>query len=67
MVNVVTAYVIDENGSKIQVTDKKAVTAVDDIEMQDNEALTNHQIVEVVDYVEAKDKGQKTNINISDD
>ena len=67
LVNVVIAYVIDENGREIQVTDKKAVAAVDDIEIQDNEALTNHQIVEVVDYVEAKDKGQKTNINISDD
>lgn len=67
MVNGIYAYVLDENGREVQVTDKRAVTAVDDIEMQNNEALTNHQIVAVVNYIEAKDKALKTNIKTSDD
>ena len=55
-VNSVYSYEIeDSQGNEIQITDKNAVNAVDDIEMQENEVLTDNQIEAVVDDVEKKD------------
>ncbi|MFC4891510.1 hypothetical protein ACFPDQ_00425 [Pseudofrancisella aestuarii] len=67
LISLAAAYEIDENGKEIIVTDKNAVNAVDDIEMQEGESLTNQQVVNIVKYVEAKDQHKKTDINISDD
>ncbi|APC96799.1 hypothetical protein [Francisella frigiditurris] len=67
LISLVVAYEIDENGKEITVTDKNAVNAVDDVEMQEGESLTNQQVVNIVKYVEAKDQNKKTDINISDD
>lgn len=67
MISLVTAYEINENGKNIIITDKNAVNAVDDVEMQEGESLTNQQVVDIVKHVEAEDQNNKTNINISDD
>lgn len=41
-------YIINDKGKVIQVNNKKEVNMIDDIEMQEGEALSKNQIINII-------------------